>query len=507
MTTSSNGEASCASCHIFGDMDDLAWDLGNPDDAVKTNPIPINLAIAVTAGAVVLPAPINGTGNVNDFHPMKGPMTTQTLRGLVGSGAMHWRGDRSNPPGTAASAFDETCRSTTSTSPSPGWSAATAQLTAAEMQKFTDFALQMQLPPNPVRALDNTLNAAQAAGAGVLLRPAARPTAPPGRLRPAARLHLRGLPPPPAGARPLRHRRARELRERGADHQDPAPAQPLPEGRHVRRARRRRRAAAQPAAPGPQIRGFGFLHDGSVDTLFRFFNATVFNDQLRLAHRGFQNDTQQRNVEQFMLAFDTNLAPIVGQQITLTDTNGGVADPRIDVLVARAAVGECDLIVKGSVAGEARGWVRDAGGQFLSDRASEAPSSDSALRAQAAIAGQELTYTCVPPGEGTRAGIDRDVDGYLDRDELDAGSDPADPLSTPLTIPQIVVVRTSKLIMKDDVDAPVDPNKRRITFNVKSKYALPSRTGRAAAPWERRRPDGAARRAAARRSRSTTPTA
>ena len=27
---------------------------------------------------------------------MKGPMTTQTLRGLANSGPMHWRGDRSN---------------------------------------------------------------------------------------------------------------------------------------------------------------------------------------------------------------------------------------------------------------------------------------------------------------------------------------------------------------------------------------------------------------------------
>src|SRR5689334_14542620 len=105
--TSSNGEASCSSCHIFGDMDDLAWNLGNPDDAVKHNPIPINLAIAITTGFIVMPTPINGTGQVADFHPMKGPMTTQTLRGLKGSGAMHWRGDRSNPPGTAASAVDE----------------------------------------------------------------------------------------------------------------------------------------------------------------------------------------------------------------------------------------------------------------------------------------------------------------------------------------------------------------------------------------------------------------
>jgi hypothetical protein len=42
----------------------------------------------------------NGTGKVS-FHPMKGPMTTQTLRGLDGGGAMHWR--RSiEPPGTLA---------------------------------------------------------------------------------------------------------------------------------------------------------------------------------------------------------------------------------------------------------------------------------------------------------------------------------------------------------------------------------------------------------------------
>ena len=41
--TSSNGEASCASCHVFGDFDSLAWDLGNPDDVVLTNPNPFRL--------------------------------------------------------------------------------------------------------------------------------------------------------------------------------------------------------------------------------------------------------------------------------------------------------------------------------------------------------------------------------------------------------------------------------------------------------------------------------
>ncbi len=40
--------------------------------------------------------------------------------------------------------------------------------------------------------------------------------------------------------------------------------------------------------------------------------------------------------------------------------------------------------------------------------------------------GQELTYTCVPPGSGVRIGIDRDEDGFPDRTEIEAGSDPAD---------------------------------------------------------------------------------
>ena len=38
--TSGNGEASCASCHIFADMDHLAWNLGNPDGHVTTNTQP-----------------------------------------------------------------------------------------------------------------------------------------------------------------------------------------------------------------------------------------------------------------------------------------------------------------------------------------------------------------------------------------------------------------------------------------------------------------------------------
>jgi DNA-binding beta-propeller fold protein YncE len=39
--SSSHGDSSCASCHIFGDFDSLDWDLGNPDGTVKDNLNPI----------------------------------------------------------------------------------------------------------------------------------------------------------------------------------------------------------------------------------------------------------------------------------------------------------------------------------------------------------------------------------------------------------------------------------------------------------------------------------
>jgi len=46
--------------------------------------------------------------------------------------------------------------------------------------------------------------------------------------------------------------------------------------------------------------------------------------------------------------------------------------------------------------------------------------------------GKTITYTCAPPGAGHRIALDRDEDGYLDGDEVAAGSDPADAASVPL---------------------------------------------------------------------------
>jgi hypothetical protein len=185
---------------------------------------------------------------------------------------------------------------------------------------------------------------------------------------------------------------------------------------------------------GDQIRGFGFLHDGSVPTLFDF-NASIVFDTTPENPGGFPlgeaGDPLRRQVADFMLAFDSNMAPIVGQQITLRRDNGTSAGARINLMLLRSEAGECDLVVKGTVDGEEVGLLYVGGDEFAPNRSTSPNLSDTEVRQIASMPLQELTYTCVPPGSGVRVALDRDQDGHLDGDEEAAGSDPADPGSTP----------------------------------------------------------------------------
>ncbi len=87
--------------------------------------------------------------------------------------------------------------------------------------------------------------------------------------------------------------------------------------------------------------------------------------------------------------------------------------------------------MKGSVDGAERGWVRESSGLFRDDLGHS--STDATVRALAKTDGP-LTYTCAPPGSGRRMGIDRDLDGVLDRNDIDAGSDPANAASGPAAL-------------------------------------------------------------------------
>jgi hypothetical protein len=80
---------------------------------------------------------------------------------------------------------------------------------------------------------------------------------------------------------------------------------------------------------------------------------------------------------------------------------------------------------------------------FQSDRVAEPLLSDAALRAVASADDQQITYTCVPPGEGVRLGIDRDADGIYDRDQIDATTGTPTARPTPTASPALPATATS----------------------------------------------------------------
>ncbi len=413
--SSSHGDSACASCHIFADFDSLAWDLGNPDDTVLHNPNPF------TVGPFINP----------DFHPLKGPMTTQSLRGMANDGPMHWRGDRTggnDAPNTQpdGGAYDEDAAFRKFNPAFMSLIGRDQQLTATEMQQFTDFILQISYPPNPIRNLDQTLTPQQQAGRNFYFGPVSDTFQ-----------DCNGC-----------HRLAPETGNFGTDgrssFENETQTLKIP---HLRNMYQKVGMFGMDAVPffnpgnngfqGDQIRGFGFLHDGSVDTLFRFHNATVFDqggintNAIPISPAG---DTIRRNLEAFVLAFDSNLAPIVGQQITRTSTNGATVDPRVALLTQRADAGECDLVAKGTVGGEERGWLYAGGDVFQPNRSGDPLISETDLEALAAAPGQEITFTCVPPGDGLRIGIDRDGDGFGDGDEIDQNTDPTNAADVPTDV-------------------------------------------------------------------------
>src|SRR5690606_11912897 len=446
--TSSNGEASCSSCHIFGDNDGLAWDLGDPDVAVTDSPIPVRLQDLIEnvdnldlggllggsegqslladlgldlgdlggllggggeeGGAptsildVIDPEIVNGGATWNQFHPMKGPMTTQTLRGMSTHGALHWRGDRANghfnddPENpTLEDAFDEELSFKNFIVAYDGLNGMDGTSTEDQMQTFSDFMLSVMLPPNPIRNLDNSLTAAQQRGRNFYF----------GR----EELFLIGDEPLLTDRRSdgvnivfevlLNVLAGKQFTAgftcEGCHRLDPGEGFFGTDGfqsfegetqiikiPHLRNVYTKvgafgvapneiNGAQSNPEVPerfdfqGDQIKVFGVLHDGAIDTVENFLSALVFQDNGLGA--GFQTAQERRDAEQSMLAFPTDLAPIVGQQVTIDSTNSEGAS-RVELSLNRAHrhfesrvldgwTTEADVVVKGVGNGYGRGYL------------------------------------------------------------------------------------------------------------------------------------------------------
>lgn len=431
--TSGLGQASCAACHVDARKDRLAWDLGDPTQGMRgipqvslTNPG----SNQVNRGAGV-PGLDSG---MQPFHPMKGPMTTQTLQDIIGLEPHHWRGDRSgieqfNGTFTALHGAD-------------------AGLTPAQMAEFKAFLGTIYYPPNPFRNPDNSL-----------------PTDLPlegqyatGKFQLAA-----GTPLPNGNAQRAldRYRDFDRPLDRGVFscvlcHSVPTgagtnsflvggtfqeiPLGPMDEAHlalvgvdgstnrsmKVAHLRNMYDKTGFDLTQPENTAGFGFLHDGSIDSLARFMSEPAFE---------FRNDQEIADMVALMLAFAGSefgapSSPLEPPGVPSQDVHAGVGAQHtiasgkagsgfVALFAGEAQRGMVDLIATTTgLDGLPRGYLylpdEDA---WLPDSLAEEPLPRAELLAKAS-GDAPITFTVTPHGSGFRLAIDRNGDGLSNYDTI-----------------------------------------------------------------------------------------
>ena len=414
--TSGLGIVSCASCHVDARFDRIAWDLGVPDGDRMTN------------GTFV-------------FHPMKGPMVTQTFQDIITPTnfngrplvhqPLHWRGDRKD-----IEAFNPTFTNLLAND---------VELTTNEMAEFKALLASIFFPPNFLRNFTNGL-------------PTVLPL--PGHF---GRAPTNGGPPQPLPPGIPQNGTFRFAGACGFCHA-------ADQGRGSINIISLQRSGTEGLFKTAQLRslldkvgmnglgtnsraGFGFMHDGRVDTLTRFL-VDGFPGQ-------FPDDQSIADMVAFLLCFtgsDLNLpflplanaevqggAPIppgarflpsqdvpaaTGRQITFASNT---PPPLLNEMLALSIQtnSRVDLVLRGKKDNRARQWLlRRLTQDFRSDRHGEIASNLTDIVVLAAP-GNEFTATLVPRGTGTRLALDRDGDGFFNTSELETGFDPNDPASHP----------------------------------------------------------------------------
>lgn len=419
--TSGTGAVACNSCHIDARTDRVGWDLGNPAGDMK----PLSAIVPNPGGGI--PGLAEG---LEDFHPVKGQMVTQTLQDIIGKEPLHWRGDRTgleefNPAFIGLLGDDE-------------------MLTAQEMQEFEDFLATIHFPPNPYRNFDNSLPAnlelPDLLRTSGVFGPAGQPM-PHGNALRGLDLFRNALPRDPEVPQ-LTCATCHTLPTgMGTNHilvgGEFVETEDGPKGEkhhalvsivgftqktfkvpHLRSVREK--LGFQLQSPTSR-QGFGFMHDGSIDSLTRLLAEGHFSVA--------RSEQDVADLAALLLAFSGSDFPgdpddipespsqdahaAVGYQVTVANAKGAPAE--LASLLDFADSGKIDVVVRYRKDGRNRGAVYVSSDRFDTDMAAE--SMGLAELMALANPGAEQTYTAVPRGSGTRIGVDRDEDGLRDFDE------------------------------------------------------------------------------------------
>lgn len=366
--------SSCASCHIDGHLDGLAWNLG----------------------AFLDP---EGTPDGQLAYPLddKGALVTQSTRRVQDQAPYHWRGEKGSI-NDFQSAFPNLLENQVN--------GQTAEI-GPDFQYLRHYLNHLVYPPNPRAALDRLYTPPELAGANLFLTKRVL-----GNLTCASCHQL------PIGTGGDLVTEVASGVIRSAD----VPAL---------------RGVGDKSAPTWVIGGAfgtrtelgaGFTHGGAAPTL----RDAVLRRNEQTGQPLFDlTPSEADQIVEFLRAFDSGLAPATGFLATANAANAAsFGANELAYLKSQALAGNCDLvfyrrprIVPGSTPVQVTGRFDTATGRFQPAGRNSQQLDDAFLLAEAAQ-DRAVTFVGLPLGMGLPFGLDRDCDGLWNLDELRRGTNP-----------------------------------------------------------------------------------
>ncbi|MDQ8189243.1 cytochrome c peroxidase [Roseibacillus persicicus] len=368
---SGNGSVSCATCHLDLERDGMAWDLGDPTGSM------------LTVTGFLRSVHLYDTAVNHSLHPMKGPMTTQTLFGLRDQTKLHWRGDKAS------------IQSFNSTFPNlMGGS----RLASQDMDKVANYLLTLNHHPNPNLKLDRSppdeINGGDPL-AGVAVFAKFDNHCIECHSLPSGTSNNLDLPSTVSSFQALKDPPLRTLYQR---------------------------QFFNAASGETSITGFGMLSDGSGSAkdfpIVHPYSLHILDEPSRPQA---VRDQEKLDLTAFLLSFDTGTAPSVGAQVTFRkDAGFRVEELQELITLQNQTLGDfasSDLVLRGTFQGERRSFrFNPQSEKYESDSNSVIPQTFSELYEEMQ-SGDVLIATGVPLGSASRFSTDRNNNQIADREE------------------------------------------------------------------------------------------